>query len=150
MSIIDKKKCLLIYDQAPSHKNDEIIAYMNNNNLNYLFIPAGLTSKLQPLDISVNKVFKNSYKKKYTEYVVTQSENFFNGVKKPSRDDILNWIDEIWYGKNFVKKITIVNGFRKSGISLALDGSEDKEFSYDINDNECDLKEEIIDDNNED
>lgn len=26
-------------------------------------------------------------------------------------------------------------------ISLALDGSEDKEFSYDINDNECDLKE---------
>lgn len=50
----------------------------------------------------------------------------------------------------FWKKITIVNGFRKSGISLALDGSEDKEFSYDINDNECDLKEEIIDDNNED
>ena len=53
-------------------------------------------------------------------------------------------------GENFVKKITIVNGFRKSGISLALDSSEDKEFSYDINDNECDLKEEIIDDNNED
>ena len=52
--------------------------------------------------------------------------------------------------ENFVKKITIVNGFRKSGISLALDGSEGKEFSYDINDNECDLKEEIIDDNNED
>lgn len=62
-----KKNCLLIYNQAPSHKKDEIIAYMNNNNLNYLFIPAGLTSKLQPLDISVNKVFKNSYKKKYME-----------------------------------------------------------------------------------
>ena len=100
-----KKKCLLIYDQAPSHKNDEIIAYMNNNNLNYLFIPAGLTSKLQPLDISVNKVFKNSYKKKYTEYVVTQSENFFNGVKKPSREDILNWINEICPGKILFKKL---------------------------------------------
>ena len=107
ISIIDKKKCLLIYDQAPSHKNDEIIAYMNNNNLNHLFIPAGLTSKLQPLDISVNKVFKNSYKKKYTEYVVTQSENFFNGVKKPSRDDILNWIDEIWLGKILLKKLQL-------------------------------------------
>ena len=123
---------------------------MNNNNLNYLFIPTGLTYKLQPLDISVNNAFKNSYKKIYGIYVVTQSENFFNGVKKPSREDILNWIDEIWYGENFVKKITIVNGFRKSGISLALDGSEGKGFSYDINDNECDLKEEIIDDNNED
>lgn len=52
--------------------------------------------------------------------------------------------------RKFCKKITILNGFRKSGISLALDGSEDKEFSYDINDNEYDLKEEIIDDNNED
>ena len=43
----------------------------------------------------------------------------------------------------FVKKITIVNGFRTSGISLALDGSEDKEFSYDINDNECDFNKYI-------
>jgi hypothetical protein len=36
---------------------------MNNNNVEYQFISAGLTSKLQPLNLSVNKVFKNSYKK---------------------------------------------------------------------------------------
>ena len=49
---------------STSHKNDEIINFMYNNNVDYQFIPAGLTSKLQPLDLSVNKVFKNSYIKK--------------------------------------------------------------------------------------
>lgn len=76
-----KKKCLLIYDQAPSHKNDEIISYMNNNNLNYLFIPAGLTSKLQPLDISVNKVFKNSYKKNIRNMLLLNQKIFLMVLK---------------------------------------------------------------------
>lgn len=80
-----KSKCLLILDQAPSHKTDEIIQFMYNNNVEYKFIPAGLTSKLQPLDLSVNKVFKNSYKKKYTDFVISHTQDFFKGVEKPTR-----------------------------------------------------------------
>ena len=76
---------MLILDQAPS-KNEDVISFMYNNNVEYLFIPAELTSKLQPLDLTVNRVFKNSYKKKYTDYVVSHMENFFNGVEKPSRE----------------------------------------------------------------
>lgn len=72
-------------DQAPSHKTDEIIQFMYNNNVEYKFIPAGLTSKLQPLDLSVNKVFKNSYKKKYTDFVISHTQDFFKGVEKPTR-----------------------------------------------------------------
>ena len=58
-----KSKCILVLDKAPSHFNDKIEEYMNNNAINYIYIPGGLTSKLQPLDISVNKSFKNAYKK---------------------------------------------------------------------------------------
>ena len=84
----------------------------------YLFIPAGLTSKLQPLDLTVNRVFKNSYRKKYMDYVVFYKEKFSNGVEKSSRDDILKWLDEVWYSEEEIRKKTIINGFRKSGISL--------------------------------
>ena len=84
----------------------------------YLFIPAGLTSKLQPLDLTVNRVFKNSYKKKYMDYAVSYKEKFSNGVEKSSRDDILKWLDEVWYSEEEIRKKTIINGFRKSGISL--------------------------------
>lgn len=50
-------------DQAPSHKNEDIISFLYINNVEYLFIPIGLTSKLQPLDLTFIRVFKNSYKK---------------------------------------------------------------------------------------
>ena len=60
----------------------------------------------------------------------------------------MTWIDEIWYSDYCLQKKTIINGFLKSGMSLALDGSEDKEFSFDLNDKEDNLEEEIIDDNN--
>ena len=57
------KKSLLVLDCASSHTNEIIMDYLDKNGINYTFIPGGLTSKLQPLDISVNKPFKIAYKK---------------------------------------------------------------------------------------
>ena len=84
--------------QALPHKNEEIVSFIYNNKVDYLLISVGLTSKLQPLDLTVNRVFKNPYKK-YTDYVASHKENFFNGVGKPSRDDILKRINGIWYSE---------------------------------------------------
>ena len=55
---------------------------------------------------------------------------------------------KILYSDNYLKKETIINGFRKSGMSLALDGSEDKEFSFNLINIDDISNEEIIDDNN--
>ena len=50
--------------------------------------------------------------------------------------------------EEIISPSTIINGFRKSGISLPLDGSQDDEFkSYSI-DKDNEVIEEIIDDNN--
>ena len=141
-------KCILVLDKAPSHFNDTIEEYMNNNAINYIYIPEGLTSKLQPLDISVNKSFKNAYKKKYTEYVIINSKDFFNGIEKPKREDILSWIEYIWYSDEILSKNVIINGFRKSGISLPLYGSEDNNFNFQLVHEDNSMIEEIIDDNN--
>lgn len=62
--------------QALPHKNEEIVSFIYNNKVDYLLISVGLTSKLQPLDLTVNRVFKNPYKK-YTDYVASHKENFF-------------------------------------------------------------------------
>ena len=62
---------MFILDKATSHTNSIILDYLNNYGKDYIFILGKLTSKLQPLDISVNKCFKIAYKKKYTEYVVS-------------------------------------------------------------------------------
>ena len=40
-----------------------MIEYLNNKNIKRIFIPGGLTRKLQPLDVAVNKPFKDHIKK---------------------------------------------------------------------------------------
>lgn len=62
--------------------------------------------------------------------------------------NILTWIDEIWSSDNYLKKETIINGFHKSGISLALYGSEDNEFTFNLNNMDDISNDEMIDDNN--
>ena len=59
-----KKKCLLILDKAPSHCTNTILEFLNDNKIKRVFIPGGLTSKLQPLDLLVNNPFKEKLKKK--------------------------------------------------------------------------------------
>ena len=95
----------------------------------------------------MNKCFKIAYKKKYTEFVVSNSKDFFENVEKPSRETVINWVHQIWFSDEIINKNIIYNGFKKSGISLSLDGSEDNQFNIDINE-ENEIIEEILDDNN--
>lgn len=53
---------ILVLDRASSHSNEIILEFLKNNGNEYCFILGGLTSKIQHNDISVNKVFKVSYK----------------------------------------------------------------------------------------
>ena len=55
----------LIMDKATSHYDNDIIKKYANENKFISFFPSGLTRYLQPLDVSVNKVFKNAIKEKY-------------------------------------------------------------------------------------
>ena len=61
--LVNKKKCLLVLDKVPSHCCDKNIKFMNENNIKRIFIPGGLKRKFQPLDIGINKPFKESIKK---------------------------------------------------------------------------------------
>ncbi len=45
------KKCLLIIDLNPSHKDISILDYMKHNQINYVFIPPGIILYLQPLEL---------------------------------------------------------------------------------------------------
>lgn len=49
------EKCILIIDKASSHSSDDSLEFLNDMNISYLLIPSGMTSILQPMDLSVNK-----------------------------------------------------------------------------------------------
>lgn len=55
-----QEKCLVVLDKASSHISNDSIGVLNENGVNYILIPVGMTSICQPLDIAVNKIFKDN------------------------------------------------------------------------------------------
>lgn len=55
-------KCLLILDKVSGHISKESLSFLEEKNINFVLIPVGMTLICQPLDIAVNKVFKDNAK----------------------------------------------------------------------------------------
>ena len=55
------------------------------------FVLEGYTSKLQVLDVGVNKPFKGYVKESYEKFMVDNTDG-----KKASRLDVEKWVDEAW------------------------------------------------------
>ena len=59
---------VIIIDRETSHYDQDNIELFKMNESNFILIPAGQTRFVQPLDVGVNKVFKDSIYKKYNEF----------------------------------------------------------------------------------
>ena len=66
MNLIKK---ILFLDSYEAHKTDNVIEEFKKMKLDYKFIPPGFTSSLQPLDVCINKSFKDYYKAEWNEWM---------------------------------------------------------------------------------
>lgn len=83
----------IILDKATSHKTDKIVnTYKNSDNF-LAYIPTGATRYLPPLDIVINKPFKEILKKLYVEYCL---ENW-TGNMPVIRKKIIDMITKVWW-----------------------------------------------------
>jgi transposase len=68
------KKSVLVLDKFPTHTDKFIGEYAKEKNIHLIFIPEGMTSVYQPLDVSINGILKQIGKKLWREHSI-KNEN---------------------------------------------------------------------------
>lgn len=61
---------LAIFDVFAAHRSEKVLSALKKANIRYVFVPAGCTDELQPLDQTVNK--------KYKELLKTEFQNWYS------------------------------------------------------------------------
>ncbi|XP_078244344.1 uncharacterized protein LOC110070281 isoform X2 [Pogona vitticeps] len=126
---LQKKPALLVLDQFRAHVSEPTKKCFEEVKTHLAVIPRGLTSQLQPLDVSISKPFKVLMKKEWNKWAAAGNHYWTpaGGMKIPALAQVCEWVKTSW---DSVKEEIVVRSFKKCGISNALDGSEDDIFLY--------------------
>ena len=114
----ERKRALLVLDSFSAHITNDVKKRLKEINTIPIVIPGGSTSKIQPLDVSLNKPFKAFVRKHWSEYIMTQSENVTSNkkLKPPQKADVANWISDAVLQLQD-KPDVVINSFSACGIS---------------------------------
>lgn len=123
---------------------DSVKAKLRQKNTDVAVIPGGLTSVVQPLDVCLNKPFKDKLRQKWTDWMIEGEKTYTKGgiMRAAALETVSHWVVESW---NEVSDAVVERSFKKCAISNALDGIED-DMIWDDNDDDRDKTEEDDDD----
>lgn len=121
----DDVRRMLILDSAPIHTSPGIKEKIENLDTDLVLIPGGCTSILQPADVSWMSPFKSALRREWASFIRLKQMTSSGNLKRPSRQDVLGFVSAAWEA---VSENTIINSFKRCGISNELDGSEDGFF----------------------
>ena len=108
---------MLVHDSFTARLTNIVKAYFKRKSTDLAVIPGGLTSLLQPLDVSLNKLFKDGVRKQWMadgihEFIASGRQ------KKASEELICSWISQAWKA---IPSGMIAASFLKCGITNNLD-----------------------------
>jgi DDE superfamily endonuclease len=101
-SISRNKISYVILDECRSHLTAEVRKAFADCNTEVDLIPGGYTSRLQPMDVGLNKPFKGYVRDKFTDWLIE------NRNVKPTRQNVSKWIMN---GCSRVSEQIVLNAF---------------------------------------
>ncbi|KPP73949.1 hypothetical protein Z043_106927 [Scleropages formosus] len=115
-----RRRRLLVWDAFRGHVTSDVKTLAKTRyNSDMAVIPGGCTRKLQPADVSWNRPFKAKLSELYDKWLFSGpvDKTKHGNRKHPSKALLLTWI-----------RVVIRKSFKKCGITVALDGTEDHLF----------------------
>ncbi|CAB4412953.1 unnamed protein product [Rhizophagus irregularis] len=115
---------MMVFDSFRGHLEESVKEKFNQSNIDLAVIPGGLTSKCQPLDVAINKPFKDNLRKEWHFWISNGGAGYTEAgnLRRAKISDVCGWVKRAWES---ISDDIIVYSFKKCGISNALDGSED-------------------------
>ena len=118
-----RQHALLVWDTFTGHTTEQVAEKLRN--VTVAVIPGGCTSKIQPLDVCLNKSFKCYCRSQWIKYVQKQLATQDPGErpKTASKQQVVEWVVD---SNKFLdsKREMVAKSFLVCGISNALDGSQ--------------------------
>lgn len=97
----------VLIDDYSSHKVSSVVKAIRSIGCLVSVLPGGSTSKIQPMDVGVNKPFKDRLKTSWVLHMTSE-----NAEKEISRQMLSHWIAESFNG---ISEDSIKTTFRKCG-----------------------------------
>ena len=123
---LSRRKLMLVWDSFCAHLSAPIRRTLQSLNTECAIIPGGMTGILQPLDVCINKPFKDRLRVKWQEWMITEHTLTASGcTRKADLNVICGWIKDAW---NDIPTEMIETSFRKCCITNAINGTEDDDI----------------------
>lgn len=117
---------MLVLDAFKGHTTEKVKQLIKECGSDFVCVPGGMTSQLQPLDVSVNKPFKDNFKRLYNEWLCSEERDSAltpsGRVKRASCSQLCRWVEEAW---SMISPEIIKKSFLKCCLTNDLDGRED-------------------------
>ena len=125
-------KSLLVWDSFSAHLTAEVEESLRTHRSTTIIIPGGCTSKLQPLDVSINKPFKQVLRSNWGDYIKARSLSLTPAqlkdpkmkIKTAKREDVGRWVARgylhLKLQTDLIRKSFAVTGISGSQISNAI------------------------------
>lgn len=118
---------LLVLDVHKAQKTEAFIHALRLRHTTPAFVPPGCTGLVQPLDVALNKPFKNLVDTQYNTHFEEHLDEWVHGKLSASERRILmtQWIGSAWTAFCSEYQETIKASFIKCGVTVPIDGSND-------------------------
>ena len=101
---------MLLLDEAAFHLMADVCQFLSYWGTEVEYIPASYTNKMQPMDVGMNKPFKDGMQVCVEEFLVKQRVNM-----KQNQKDISHWINKSWNG---IGDNVLLNTLKDIGVTI--------------------------------